>query len=187
MNTTDDLPTLRRSAELLLKGLRTDRPGRTRRAAVRLRRLPALAGLTLAELRQTAQHKHALDVVALEHGHPHWRALKAAVDAGGPLLGDGDLTALDERLWFDGPAGGFLNHWFATHAQARAHQDLCGGLVLPHQGRFVVVEAPYVQALGLDAEDPDWAAIGHDWAQPADVDALGRLRDRLRQARIEAR
>ena len=70
----------------------------------------------------------------------------------------------------------FLSHWFARYDEARAYRETEGGYLFPFGGHYFVTTAPAVRELGLDPADPDWQAIGWDWARPADPEAWNRLR-----------
>ncbi|WP_234023140.1 hypothetical protein [Sorangium cellulosum] len=78
-----------------------------------------------------------------------------------------------------GGEGGVLHHWFATHDEARAHAaSLPEGqrsYLLTYKHHFFVADRTFVASLGLDPDDPDWRAIGWDWARPADPTARRRL------------
>ncbi len=78
------------------------------------------------------KRKHALAVIAFEKGFDSWASLKLQIG----LI-----------------KGGFLNHWFSTHAEAKAYQTASGGFVLPYKKQFFVCEADYLEALGLGEAD----------------------------------
>lgn len=79
------------------------------------------------------------------------------------------------ELWYETNLDVFLNRWYANYGQARAGLEKHGGFLLPYRHHFFVCQADVIQALGLDADDPDWKKIGYDLAQPADAEALERL------------
>jgi len=81
-------------------------------------------------------------------------------------------------MWVPGMAV-FLNHWFASYAEARAHLEAEGGFLLPYGTQFFVTCAEAIRERGLDPHDPDWERIGWDWVHPADMMAFQRLRSRL--------
>ena len=70
----------------------------------------------------------------------------------------------------------FLSRWFATYQDARRALDTDGGYLLPYGNQFFITVADAIRELGLDPDDPDWAAIGFDWVRPADRGAWDRLR-----------
>jgi len=70
----------------------------------------------------------------------------------------------------------FLSHWFVRYDEARAHRETHGGYLFPFGRDYFVTTAAAVRELGLDPMDPDWEAIGFDWARPANREAWNRLR-----------
>jgi hypothetical protein len=76
--------------------------------------------------------------------------------------------------------GAFLNHWFITYEDARAHRESQGGFLLPFQHQFFVTVAGAIVELGLDPNDPNWERIGWDWVRPLDSEAWELLRDKRR-------
>ncbi|WP_437661849.1 phosphotransferase [Sorangium sp. So ce1182] len=143
-------------------------------ALARLRALPALRRADEAALAAAAPGigpEQCLEVVARECGFSSWErarlALEGAPDAPelGTLLHGGDDSV--------------LHHWFATHDEARAHMaalpEAPRSYLLAYRHHFFVAGRAFVAALGLDPDDPDWQAIGWDWARPADPAARSRL------------
>jgi len=142
-------------ASLLLKGLRSADPDTALKAAKRFNRLPELNDMSLEKiLTIEVKRKHALAVIALEKGFPSWADLKCQL----PFI-----------------KGGFLNHWFANYAAAKAKQQADGGYLLPYQHQFFVCDQNYMVNLGFEISDPDWKKIGCDWARPANQEAWKRL------------
>lgn len=155
-------PRLRALAQLLLKKLRAG----DRAAACRFLRLQSFADLTVEELLATPDRvrlKHALTLLAVERGQPSWTALKRAVDA------STGVAMYTRRLSL------YLNLWFATHDEARAALASEGGYLLPYRHHCFITSKEGIRELGLDPDDPDWARIGFDWVQPADLEAHARL------------
>jgi hypothetical protein len=72
----------------------------------------------------------------------------------------------------------FLNRWFRTYEEARASLESEGGYLLPYANQFFVTVDGAIRELGLDPQDPDWARIGWDWVQPADLEAWERLKEK---------
>lgn len=62
------------------------------------------------------------------------------------------------------PRSGILLHiWFSEHAQARSVlAQQADGFLLPYRRQCFIVQAPFIEALGLKPADPAWAAIGRD-------------------------
>lgn len=146
------------------------------RARARLRVLAELAKVSVEALDTAAaniQRKHCLAVVARETGFSTWdHALRV-------LRGDASERDLGTLL-HDRETSATLNAWFADHAEARAHLDerRSGGsrvFLLAYKRQFLVVDGFYIEALGLDPDDPDWAALDFDWARPRDRSARTRL------------
>lgn len=75
-----------------------------------------------------------------------------------------------------------LNHWFNSHAEARAWLDADGGYLLPYRHQYFVTTAEAIRELGLDPADPDWERIGYDWVKPLDTAARERLELKRRLA-----
>ena len=130
-----------------------------------LARLRVLPGARVEDI----QKKHCLTVVARESGFTGWEHARRVLE------GDPDEHDLGTLLWI----GGFTNHWFASYDEARAVQrDLDATerhYLLGYKRHFLVVNAHFIEALGMNPEDADWNAIGWDWARPKDVAARGRL------------
>ena len=169
----------RAEARRLWKHLRATDPARARAAAVRFARLRPFAasgaeGVLAA--RQRLRFKHALAVVAEERGHASWTELVRAFEPAG------ELTAYELAAFHTARHCTLLNRWFTTHAEARASLDELGGYLLPFRDQFFVTESEGIRELGLDPDDPDWAAIGFDLVRPRDRAARARLVARRRAA-----
>jgi len=61
---------------------------------------------------------------------------------------------------------------------AKSIVRVCKQFLLPYKSHFFVCEADVIRALGLEPDDPDWEKIGWDVAQPADLEACERLRQK---------
>ena len=160
----------KKNASLLLKDLRSEEPSIARTAAVRFQRIKPFSTMALTALldsRETIQHKHALEVIAREHGFISWKKLKDAADV----------------LWYPRPSP-FLNVWISTYAEAKAYHEEHGGYLLTHQGNYFICEAAYIESLGLDPKDSRWEAIDYDVKQPKDTAAYQEL-VQLAQAQIQ--
>ncbi|WP_433926455.1 hypothetical protein AB3662_26400 [Sorangium cellulosum] len=166
----DPVRELKIRAELL----HTRVESRDAEALSRLRALPELRRADEAALAAAApgiRRKHCLAAVARECGFTSWERARRALEGepGAPELG----TLLYGR------DAGALHHWFATHDEARAHIEALPeaprGYLLAYKHHVFVADRAFVASLGLDPDDPDWQAIGWDWARPADPAARGRL------------
>jgi hypothetical protein len=158
-------------AEVLHHGVRAMNPV----ALTRLRMLPELRKADEAVLRAaavTVRRKHCLAVVAKELGFDSWEHACR-------VLGGDPQEADFGKLLYGDNWGSRLNHWFATYEDARAFLDGRSPnaerlYLLAYKRHFFIVERYYIEALGLDPEDPDWRAIGWDWPRPRI--AVARLR-----------
>jgi hypothetical protein len=168
----DPVRELKVRAEILHHHLQAADPA----ALARLRALAELRRASDAALQKAAarvQRKHCLAVVARELGF-------AGFDHARRVL-EGDASEADfGTLLYGGRGGAHLNHWFATYAEARAQQVETAATgprryLLAYKRHCFLAERGFVEALGLDPEDPDWSAIGWDWARPRDPEARRRL------------
>lgn len=139
-------------AALLLKSFRSDQ---SMQAAKRFQQLPEFSGLEVVDiLQRPIKHKHALAVVAMEHGFHSWSDLKMQINF---------------------IVGGYLNLWFANYAEAKSHLEASGGFLLPYKKQYFICNANYIKQIGFDPTDPDWEKIGYDWVVPANQAAWQRL------------
>ncbi|MEM7158862.1 MAG: hypothetical protein AAF799_38835 [Myxococcota bacterium] len=122
------------------------------------------------------QLKHGLAVLAREFGFSGWPHARRVLE------GQPDESDLGTMLY---PRGcfAFTNHWFARYEEAREVREQTGGYLLAYRTQFFVVTRTYVETMGLDPDDPDWSAIGWDWARPARPRARARLYAKLVAAR----
>ena len=145
-----------------------------RAAATRLCRLRGFAALSLDALlaqKELVQRKHALAVIATEHGYASWLALLRA-----------HATAPDTTLMYTERLTLYLNRWFADYDEAKESLLRDGGYLLPYRKDFFITEAEGIRELGLDPLDPDCALLGCDFARPRDEAAHARLLARRQQA-----
>ncbi|MCC6487553.1 MAG: hypothetical protein IT364_08625 [Candidatus Hydrogenedentes bacterium] len=152
----------KREASLLLKDLNSEQALDAARAAERFRRIAPFREQSPGEIlanRDAIQRKHALAVVAREHGYVAWKNLKDAADV----------------LWCPPGSSAFWHNWCKTHEEARAHLEAQGGYLLSAHGKCFIAERGYIESLGLDPEDPRWEAIGYDIVHPRDMEACAGL------------
>ncbi|MBN1652920.1 MAG: hypothetical protein JXA30_04010 [Deltaproteobacteria bacterium] len=111
--------------------------------------------------------RHCLATLAAQLGFQGWPHASAV------LRGDrvDDLGTLMHREH----GGAYWNIWSASYEEAHAIRADYGGFLLGYRSQFLIVEPYYIEALGLDPEDPDWERIGRDWARPRDREAWTRL------------
>jgi hypothetical protein len=143
-------------------------------ALKRLRALPEMRRAdegALAEMAQSAQRKHCLAIVAREHGFSTWEHARRVID--------GDPRETDLGSLLQGSPG-VLNDWFVQYDEARAffHGEERAGrrpYLLGFRRHFFVSGPTFIETLGLDPADADWAAIRWDWVRPKDPAARSRL------------
>ena len=141
-------------ASILLKSLRGND---TEKSAKRFQRLPEFAETPTPDLPKIIKRKHALLVIAIEHGFKTW---------------------LDLKIQINFIIGGYLNAWFANYAEAKSHLESHGGFLLPYKNQFFICNSNYMKEIGFEPNDPDWKIIAFDWAAPADQAAWQRLYDK---------
>ena len=69
--------------------------------------------------------------------------------------------------------------WRRLSAQSPSNGQAAAGAGRRLDDQFLIVDRHFVESLGLDPEDPDWAAIGFNWVVPSDPLARIRLYSRL--------
>ncbi|HYL38194.1 MAG TPA: hypothetical protein VEV17_19915 [Bryobacteraceae bacterium] len=165
---TDPMRELKIRAELLHKKAQA---GDTR-ALARLQVLPELRRAPAEPLATLVRRRHCLTAIAVELGFASWPEMKAV------LTGKAHSGCFGSLLC---PArcGTHLNNWCKIHSEAAAIRKSGGGYLLAYRNPYLVVDRYYIESLGLDPDDPDWKALGFDWARPLDVAARTRLCARL--------
>lgn len=169
------LPEYRLMARRLLKELRSASEEESARAAARFGRLRSFSTENIDQIlegRGGVKLKHALAVIALEHGYGSWRSLKVSLEMGGPGM---YVPKMDV----------YLNRWFVRYEEARASLEERGGFLLPYEHQFFVCGEGAIRALGLDPDDADWDKIGRDWVKPHDLEAWRRLKEKREQAVLD--
>ena len=152
-------------AEILHKRIVAGAPA----SRARLRALAPLAKADEQALEAAAsavQRKHCLAVVAREAGFSNWNHALSV------LRGDAAERDFGTLLYDAETCRGTLNAWFADHAEARVHLGSRRArgeqvFLLAYKRQFVVVDSHFVDALGLDPEDPDWKSLDYDWLSPS--------------------
>ena len=118
------------------------------------------------------QRRHCLSALAREDGFAGGSHATRVID------GEAEEADFGTTL-YPGRCCGFTNNWYASYDEACGARQTLGGYLLAYRRQFFVVTGQYIEALGLDPKDPDWEAIGHDWARPQDRSARKRLYGRL--------
>jgi hypothetical protein len=80
------------------------------------------------------------------------------------VLGGNAVAGDDMGTFWHAPAcNAMLNAWFSTHAEARSARGAGPrSFLLPYRRHFVVADADFIVALGLDPAEAAWAALRHD-------------------------
>jgi len=137
----------------------------------RARLLPELKRLSDSELVQQLKRRQCLAVVAKQLGFSNWEHARAV------------LTSREREdfgtLLYPSNCGGHYNIWSASYGEARDIRAAHGGYLLAYRRQYLIVEDGYIDSMGLDPADPDWARIGRDWVQPGDQQARERLYQKL--------
>jgi len=168
---TDAIRELKVRAELLHKRIQSG----DARALARLRALAEFRRATpesLAALTPTIRRRHCLAAIAAELGFASWREMKEVMTGEAGSAGFGKLLCPDR-------CATHLNIWCKTHAEAAAIRKQRSGYLLAYRNQYFVVDRYYIESLGLDPDDRDWAEIAFDWAKPLNVAARTRLYNKL--------
>lgn len=121
------------------------------RARVRLSRARREGVAGSATLRD---HLHQ---AAREVGFAGWE--QARLVLGALAAPGGDMGS----FWHVPRSGILLHIWFSEYAQARSVlAQQADGFLLPYRRQCFIVQAPFIEALGLNPVDPAWAVIGRD-------------------------
>ncbi|MEO8098916.1 MAG: hypothetical protein ABI811_14535 [Acidobacteriota bacterium] len=145
------------------------------RALGRLRSLPSFRKTSyeaLAAALVSVRRSHCLEVIAREFGFPNWPAAKKT-------LAGRECAEEFGAILCPKSCGAHFNLWYKTYAEAAEMRASNNGYLLAYRRQYVVVDRYYIESLGLDPADPDWAAMGFDWARPADIAARCRLYGKL--------
>lgn len=98
-----------------------------------------------------------LHQAAREVGFAGWEQARRVL---GVLAAPGDDMG---SFWHVLRSGILLHIWFSEHAQARSVlAQQADGFLLPYRRQCFIVQAPFIEALGLNPVDPAWAVIGRD-------------------------
>ncbi len=162
---------LKARARALHRAARNGEPA----ALERLRAIAELRELDDPGISGGVRRRHCLAAIARELGFAGWPHALAALE-GEPLADYGTLL-------YPPNASAHWNVWSASHDEARAIRAEHGGYLLAYERHYFIVDGYFIETLGLDPADPDWDAIGRDWARPASKEARTRLYQKLIAAR----
>ena len=144
-------------------------------ALARLRSLSRFRRAGDAALREAAPGltlDDGLAIVAAEFGFATWASCRRVLTETGAVADFGDLLAFTRH-------DRHLNGWFARYEEAAVARGTAQPYLLAYRRQFFLCDRQYIRALGLDADDPNWDALGFDWARPSDGAARVRLYARL--------
>ena len=172
----------RTQASLLLKQLRSADSHISKNAGTRFQQHPSFEMLSVDEILDSSEvkRKHALHILALEHGFDSWVAFKTRLERQDRLHNFRQVNRY--TLLYQPQCVGFINEWHVDYEVASQELGRNGGYLLPYKNQFFICQDVYIEALGLDPDDPDWALIGWNWVKPADQEAWARLEHKLRDA-----
>lgn len=71
-------------------------------------------------------------------------------------------------------------NWYHTREEALQHFNPSKDFLLPYRNQFFICDEHYIQALGIEMDDKDLKAVGHDWSRPNDQKAWSRLLNKIR-------
>ena len=101
--------------------------------------------------------RHCLNQVAREVGFGQWEHARAVL--GGLAAREDDMGT----FWHAPRTGMLLNLWLARYEVAQAAlKDDPRAFLLPYRRQFMVVQADFIEELGMDASHPAWAGTAHD-------------------------
>ena len=142
----------------------------------RMRRLAEFKTKSDADLVSSVRRRHCLTVLANELGFTSWPDVVRALD--------GEPSADFGTLLYPAEVWAHWNIWCASYDEAKTIRAEHGGYLLIYKHQYLVVDADYIDAMGLSRDDPDWSLIGRDWACPAQLKARQRLCEKLVHLRL---
>lgn len=152
-------------ATILHKALHSEDLTQLTDASTRFRCLPLFSNSKDSDIIGKAQHKHALNVIAIENGFDSWANLKTYFEK----------TKLTNFILHSG----FLNQWFAKYKEAKEYlttnKHNSQLFLLPYKNQFLVCDANCIEYMGLQPDNPDWNSINYNWAEPGDIKVWERL------------
>jgi hypothetical protein len=173
MHPEDVIEQLKMRARFLHKQIERLEPQAIKRA----RSLPELRALREETLLHTLQRRHCLAILARELGLNGWSHLTE-------LWSSSEAVSDWGKLFYPAQCGGHWNVWCSSLEEARTIRARHGGFLLPYRHHLVIVERAFIEDLGVDSEDSDWARIGRNWLEPGDLVARHRLLKATLRARV---
>lgn len=146
-------------------------------ALTRLRRVAELKSQSDDDLVASVRRRHCLTAIANELGFGSWSRAFAALR--------GSANADFDTLLYPPSVHGHWNIWCASYDEAKPIHRTHGGYLLTYKHQFLVVDADFIDSLGIDRDDPDWEKIGRDWARPGEPSARRRLCEKLVRRRLD--
>lgn len=147
---TTPIEELKIRARLLRNALGRSDPDAARRAmeTAKRRRWTEPQAWTLA---------HCLNIVSAQAGFEQWEHARRVL-AGQASAGDDMGT-----IWYGEACAALMNRWFASYAEAQAClREDAAVFLLPYARQFIIVDASFIEALGLSPALPHWQTVGRD-------------------------
>jgi hypothetical protein len=106
---------------------------------------------------QTWTLAHCLNLVSAEAGFDQWEHARGVL-AGEAHIGDDMGT-----LWYGDECSALMNRWFSSYGEAQAClRDEGAGFLLPYVRQFIIVDAAFIETLGLSPSSPHWESVDRD-------------------------
>ncbi len=126
------------------------------------------------------KRKHCLSQIAKILGFSGWAHLVKILQAQElPPIPDGRSDLDYGKLLSPHRCWAYTNVWSVFYEEAKEVRAKTNGYLLIYGTQYLVTEADYIQTLGLDPKDPDWAKMGNDWAKPNVLKARDNLYRKL--------
>ncbi|EQC44553.1 hypothetical protein M899_2453 [Bacteriovorax sp. BSW11_IV] len=108
--------------------------------------------------------KDAYASIAKAAGYSNWKEMKDMI-----VISD----LLNPPRW-----SAIWKAWFSSKTDAIKHlkED---HFLLPYRKHFFICTTDYINALGINSNDPDLIKIGNDWTSPKDQEAFERILKRI--------
>ncbi len=133
-----------------------------------------------AKLLQKSKHKlgkpirlkDAYNIIAKSAGYTSWREMKESVEQ----------YALFRPSGISLP---YWNNWYDSYKDAKKYQRTNSDFLLPYEQQFFLCGIDYIEALGINRNDPDLELVGKDWFSPKNRDAFERIKSKIRGNKAE--